>query len=555
MAEDAKQQPDEEQEKTADILDSTFGGQVLGEIEKEQIIERLRMSAEDVEDLLRRAKEAHFLIPVRNDGGLWSTDINTITQNGKIIVDSNDFYLREFVLFVARLIQRGNNGTIDTALVEDPKGNEKLVPHLLASQLMQKNIFTTIMEDNRMFYYNNGLYHMAAENLIKKIAKEKYSEHVTKRVVDETIHHIQSATFIKNNEFETEKNYIRLQNGIFDLDTNELLPFTPLIKCMVGLPVEHNTQADCPEIKKFISEIVNPEDIPIVQEIIGYCLMKGYPIQKAVMFLGGGSNGKSTLLMLVRKFFGEENVAQVPLQAFETNRFASSQLYNKLANTYADVPDAALQRTGTFKMLTGGDAIPGEHKFKNAFTFVNRAKLIFSANKLPETRDDTDAFFRRWVFVNFPNVFEGETADKNLIDKLTTPEELSGLLNWALEGMRRLQEKGEFSHSISTDELRDRYTRLSDSLAAFVSDYVEYTGTPDDFVSKETFYNNYVAYCKHHNLPIKAKNVVGANLPRHISGVSSKQKHDGERGWASIIVNIPLDMIEEAQKTENGEYN
>ena len=98
-------------------------------------------------------------------------------------------------------------------------------------------------------------------------------------------------------------------------------------------------------------------------------------------------------------------------------------------------------------MLTGNDLIGAEYKFGKHFTFQNRAKLLFSANKIPETHDDTDAYFRRWIIIVFPNIFTEHTipkADPNLLQKLATPEELSGLLHKALEALSTLLTRGAF---------------------------------------------------------------------------------------------------------------
>src|SRR5207302_7003645 len=115
---------------------------------------------------------------------------------------------------------------------------------------------------------------------------------------------------------------------------------------------------------------------------------------------------------------------------------------------YADLPDNILKSAGTFKMLTGGDSIMAERKFGHPFLFKNYAKLMFSCNKVPEVQEDSDAFFRRWIIITFPNKFEGANDDRDMLSKLTTPEELSGIFNWALKGLKRLQQQGwQFSNS------------------------------------------------------------------------------------------------------------
>jgi phage/plasmid-associated DNA primase len=76
-------------------------------------------------------------------------------------------------------------------------------------------------------------------------------------------------------------------------------------------------------------------------------------------------------------------------------------------------------------------------KGRDLFFFENYAKLIFSANQIPKSPEDTDAFFRRWEIINFPNQFL-QNADKKIMKKLTISEELSGFLNFAINGLKRL---------------------------------------------------------------------------------------------------------------------
>jgi putative DNA primase/helicase len=86
---------------------------------------------------------------------------------------------------------------------------------------------------------------------------------------------------------------------------------------------------------------------------------------------------------------------------------------------------------------------------------------------------NTNAFFRRWIIIVFPNVFQGDSYDPNLLKKLSVPNELSDFLNIALTGMKRILDQGGFSHNKSTDETREDYIRKSDPLAAFVMDCIE----------------------------------------------------------------------------------
>tara|TARA_B100002003_G_scaffold124129_1_gene114562 strand:- start:116 stop:1135 length:1020 start_codon:yes stop_codon:yes gene_type:complete len=292
----------------------------------------------------------------------------------------------------------------------------------------------------------------------------------------------------------------------------------------VKLPVAYESNLDCPNIKKFIGEVMYKEDIPVVQEYVGYCLWRNYEAQKALMLVGEGGNGKSTFITIIQAMLGINNISSRSLQDLEMNRFAKASLDGKLANLYPDLSDVALKSTGTFKSLTGGDPVSAEYKFKNAFSFVNSAKFIFSCNKIPEAHDDTTAFFRRWIILVFPNRFEADKENKSLLEELTTPEELSGFLNWSLEGLKRLKKNNwVFSYSKSTEEIREAYIRKSSPIQAFLMDRV--ADNPDAYISKKELFKVFAEYCRSFKLPVVTQNTFYTNLPKHKNVAEAKKKY------------------------------
>jgi hypothetical protein len=296
-----------------------------------------------------------------------------------------------------------------------------------------------------------------------------------------------------------------------------------------GLPVEYDPDADCPTFLNFLKQILPDErDRLTIQEIFGSFLYR-LPVDRAFFFFGEGANGKSTLIKVMMAFLGKENIATRSLQEILTNRFAKADLYGKLANLYYDMPSTALLSTGDFKALTSGDLMTTERKFKDSFQFENYAKMVFSGNAVPQTRDETDAFFRRWVIISFPfqflppetvsrmlaeGEFEGEGGGKaamtniriavpqeNLLAEMTSPRELSGILNWALEGLKRLiDHRFHFSSELTIEETHEKYLALSNTVHAFVSEECEITGEKEDRVDKNELYQAYAAYCKRKNL-------------------------------------------------------
>ncbi|UCE74837.1 MAG: hypothetical protein JSV56_03810 [Methanomassiliicoccales archaeon] len=220
-------------------------------------------------------------------------------------------------------------------------------------------------------------------------------------------------------------------------------------------------------------------------------------------------------------FLGSENVSNVPLQALETNRFSSSQMYGKLANIYADLSAKAMNKTGAFKMATGGDSMLAEKKFKEGFSFRNYAKLIFSCNEAPAIGEDSLALWRRFILIRFENIFiDGINKDPMMLQKLTTKEELSGIFNIAIDAHRNLTERGYFDYDTDIDEVRRKYTRMSNSLKAFIEECV--VQDYDAWVTKDEFFTLYREWVMKHGLKLQSKNLVGRRVPEYTSATSGK---------------------------------
>lgn len=188
-------------------------------------------------------------------------------------------------------------------------------------------------------------------------------------------------------------------------------------------------------------------------------------------------------------------------------------------------------------MLTGEDLIRGEKKHRDSFIFTNHAKLLYSANELPRSEDTTDAFFRRWILVKFPYVFEGENCDPKKLDSLRSEEELSGLLNWALEGLTRIIKQGGFSMTQSRDSIKDEWIMQTDSLKAFVDKCVKTDA--DGLITKDFFYDSYTDFCDEYDLTPEDKALVGRRLPTILPGVKVRRvgpRGNRSRAWVGLVI-------------------
>lgn len=402
--------------------------------------------------------------------------------------------------------------------------------------------FVTLSDTDVVMWYSGGVYLPDGEVEIKKIVEQVMDGfQVTKKAVSEVIGHIQRRTYIQRDEFDADKRIINLKNGLFDMRTGELKPHTPDYLSTVQIPVTHDPTATCPKIDRFLSDVLEEEDIEVMLEWFGYVLEPKYWIQSMLMLLGEGGNGKSTVLNLLSVFIGKRNISSESIHSLAGNRFRVARLHGKLVNIHADISDRELGETGILKLLSGGDDISAEEKGKQPFEFKNFARLLFSANRLPRARDDTDAWYRRWKFINFTRKFGDDQdatkqADPKLLDKLTTDRELSGLLNHAIDSLRGLHERGGFSNNLSTEESRRIYTRLSDPVAVFLEDrcIIDPTAT----VKKSVLFNAYVGYCRDNRQASIGQAAFTKRL-RDMGRFSDCQvgkKGEQERGWRGLNI-------------------
>lgn len=375
------------------------------------------------------------------------------------------------------------------------------VPAFLAEDLMKDFHYWSAHGDNRMLVYNQqkGIYEMWAEDQIMEETAKRLGKFSLKNRQLEVLNYIQSLT---KRDMEVQKpDLIALQNGIFNLKTHELNPPNPENLIFNQIPVRYDPNARCPTFMKFINEVAHTSDISALQELVGYLFYGKYKFNKIFLFVGQGRNGKTTLLNVMCALLGNGNYSAVALQDLLNRHFSTAELYGKLANIADDLTNEALKNTGKMKMFTGESQMMGERKFKDPFYFMNTAKIICACNEVPKTPDDTDAFFARIYPFTFPNQFREDDpkTDPDLIEKLTTANELSGIFNWGLEGLDRLFKNKCFSNSKTIEQVRELYLCASNPLKSWIDENVEETFEGE--IESDEGYRQFLLWCREKNIP------------------------------------------------------
>ncbi len=161
-------------------------------------------------------------------------------------------------------------------------------------------------------------------------------------------------------------------------------------------------------------------------------------------------------------WLGEKNVATYPMQSIIEDKFSAANLRGKLANIFPDLSDAHIFHTAMLKAITGNDAITARQMHvQKAESFISYAKLIYSTNRPPVIDDPSNAMWRRIIEVDYRHTFvENASWQDTLIREMTTPEEMSGILNWAIEGLRRLVQQRQFSNAAQLEERLGQYANI-----------------------------------------------------------------------------------------------
>ncbi|EOU1921152.1 TPA: DNA primase family protein [Clostridium perfringens] len=355
---------------------------------------------------------------------------------------------------------------------EEQEKGLKFLPFVLAKHLSETR--DVYYGGESFLIYENGVYNISGEKEAGRIIMDymlpNYCIMASIRDCRDQWDILVSKDF---DDFNRNPYLVNVRNGLLDIRDMSFKEHTPSYLSTVQLNVEYNPQVDCPQFKKFLNEVLDCKLIPLVQEIVGYLLTTNTASQKAFVFWGPARTGKSTLLWVVEYLLlGKKNVSNIPWQEIG-DKFKTAELLGKLANVFSDLPSKSIDDTGIFKVVTGEDYLMAEKKNKNPFKFKPFARLVFSCNELPRNYvDRTEGFYRRLIIVPFSRQIEKSKIDKSL--KYKFQREKEGILNWALEGLKRLYENNfEFSENELTDGVKKEYKRENNNVISFVEECCE----------------------------------------------------------------------------------
>lgn len=341
----------------------------------------------------------------------------------------------------------------------------KFMHDIFGDYLIRK--YNIVNIEKKLYMYNEGSYIPCEEGLGKLIVNLIPNLSMTKK--REVKDYIKDKC---NNTEESSERYICLNNGILDMKTLELKAHTPEIITRNKIKLDYYEQEKNEEIDTIMKNLaVNDEEIiQLLYEMIGYCLYRGMPFQKVFMLVGNGANGKSTLLNMITRVLGEENVSHVDLKEIAGNRFGKAELYGKLANIADDCSSSYLEDISVMKRLTGESYTSIEFKGQNSFSAKINTKMIMSYNTIPQMNDTTDGLTRRLVIIPLNAVFKkkNNNYDPFISQKLRKKENLEYVLYKSIQAIYGVLNRKEFTVPKQVKEETETYIRENNPVATFL---------------------------------------------------------------------------------------
>lgn len=391
--------------------------------------------------------------------------------------------------------------------------------------------------DGQFIQYQSGVYRPIKDIDVKKMIRQSMKKGTIRSAqINDTLEQLRIEAQMGAEEVNRDANIINVRNGLYNVEKDTLTEHTMDYISTVQFGVNYDPASDCPRFRQFLTETLGEEQASLMQEILGYFLVPEIKAQKSFILVGKPAAGKSVLLRVAEDILlGKENVSHVSWQNL-SDKFKTAELFGKLANIFADLPNKRIEDSDIFKAIVGGDPITVERKNQQPFSFQCHARILFSCNQIPVNYGDTsDGLYRRLIILRFDRTVPPDKRDPDLLDKFR--DEADGIFLFALEGLKRLR-KNQYRFTetqVGRDELQ-HYKEASNTVLAFVKNCCDVK--EGEKVSRTKTYEHYKNYCVTFGYralsQVKFNSEIEANFPTVQRGNTGKF-----RTWEGLTL-LPL---------------
>lgn len=374
--------------------------------------------------------------------------------------------------------------------------------------------------NGQLHIYKNGAY----EDGLKKIEYEmlKLIPDLSAAKRSEVLNYID--VLLQNNTDAASANLIAFKNGVLNIDSMDLMPFSPDYVITNRIDFNYNPDAKSDLLDHTLDRLAC-NDVAIralLEEMAGYCFYRRNELRKAFILIGDKANGKSTYIAMLQTMLGDVNTASLDLKEL-SERFKTAELFRKLVNLGDDIDDDFIGNTAIFKKLVSGDRLSAERKGQDPFEFCNYSKFIFSANVLPRVKDKTGAVLDRLVVIPFNAHFSKSDSDYRPYIKyeLCQEDAIEYLILLGIKGLKRVLENRAFTSSDKVEANLTEYNELNNPILLFFKEI-----KPGELCREtvEYWHNQYHQFCLANGITTLSRIEFSRQAVRYISNIEIKRR-------------------------------
>ena len=361
----------------------------------------------------------------------------------------------------------------------------------VATGLMKQ--FRMVKYQGRVYFYHDTEY-IADTDILKRIVFETVGQQKT-RYVEEVLKQIDLRTKL----IDPEKEFIvKFKNGILkdgkfvEIEYKEFTPYS--IDIVYNPDAAYNEDVD-----KYVNHLTNNDKVyrDLLFEILGHTLITNKEVKRLLgrvfIFIGGGGNGKGTLLQIIKKILNTKNVTGLSIKEMTDERYMSS-MKGKLANLGDDIQDGVIddKMMKVLKNISTCDFVATRELYESSESISFTNSLIFTSNHMIKSFEKGDSWKRRVMWLPMYSTVSEKNKDNRFISKQTSPEALEYWVSQMVQGYMRLYENNRFTDSHLVESENERYHQENNGMLLFLEDY-----PVEQLLGKrymEVYTNNYVPW-------------------------------------------------------------
>jgi len=443
-------------------------------------------------------------------------------------------YKNELISFNMNPEEQMKIQKVYTEVAKDRKETDKVRFTLYEREIFARFPHLKKNEVGIIFDYKDGVYKMLSDQEVSDMILQGLYEDMlwgyrTKKSVSDKLACLIS--IIPELKITNDGGYIaNLRNGLLNIYTRELAPHSPAFVSLIQYPVDYDANATCPVWEECINAWTEGDESEgkkaILQQFAGYCLSSSMLYDKALFLVGDGGNGKSTFVDTISRVIGSDSTSHIDLESLY-GQYGLKGLIGKRLNVIEEVHGNYYQ-SNKLKKLISGEQVTIDIKYKDQFTFRPQAKFIFAVNQMPRVDDTSTATERRICAVLFKNNFRDNPNMQLRSSVGLLAQELSGILNWMIDGALKLKENKGFVITKEQTQMLAEYRQENSSVEGFIAECLYFEEGED--IAVQELYETYKQWCQKDGRKFKANIAFTKEMKAY--GYKNKvfQYHERENG-------------------------